>query len=751
MQLYGNEDYHKMVEEIEDYAILLLDVNGTVINWNKGAEKIKGYKANEIIGKNFHLFYTSEDRKNRLPEKLLQKASLNGKAREEGWRVRKDGTRFWGTILITAIHDENNNVIGFSKVTRDLTERKDAEETEKKLTQTKESLYLIFNASSTIMTLTDINSGKFVEINDSFLITFGFTREEVIGCNSDELGIVSTETRNKLNGNLIQNRHLKNEAILCYTKEKKQFDCILSADLFEMEGKIYLLSVFQDISSVKEMERRAIESEEKFQKAFQANAAGISIIRVSDSTYLEVNDTFIEMTGYSKEELIGHTPIELGILVNLERREEILKHLRDSGSTKQFEFTIQNKSGRILNILSSLETILMNGEKFVINTIYDITERKKTEEKLGHLSAIVEYSDDAIISKSIDGTIKSWNSGAERMLGYTAAEAIGENISMIIPASYINEEKNVLERICNNEMIDHYETVRVKKNGVEFHASITVSPLKNSTGKIIGLSKSIRDITERKKAEDSSKLKDAFLSIISHEIRTPLNIILGFSNVLLKRNLEPQEKEYVNIIKTAGDSLLTIINNTIDMSKIEAGTMTIDSINFSLKEVFQDLNDKLIRIAAQKNLVLLFGIDNDVPDELLGDPKQLSQIIINLTNNAVTFTENGSINVHIRVLKNDTENTLLEFSVADTGIGISLNKLETIFKRFSQIENPDDRKFGGLGLGLSITKRLVELQGGSLTVDSELKKGSTFSFSLPFKKQISSDKNNSCLPSALAS
>ena len=353
---------------------------------------------------------------------------------------------------------------------------------------------------------------------------------------------------------------------------------------------------------------------------------------------------------------------------------------------------------------------------------------------LDHLSAIVEYSDDAIISKSIDGTIKTWNNGAEKMLGYTAAQAIGKNITLIIPTTYYNEEKIILSRICNKETIDHYETVRMKNNGEQFYASISVSPIKNITGNIVGVSKIIRDISERKKAEDSSKLKDAFLSIISHEIRTPLNGILGFSKVLLKKDLGTQEKEFVNIIKTSGEGLLAIINDIIDMSKIESGSMTFEANRVSIKEVFQELNEKQIVKAKQKNLLFQITIDSDIPDELLGDQKRLSQIIVNLINNAITFTQNGRINVCARVLKNDNENTLLEFSVADTGVGISSDKLATIFDRFRQIEPPDKRKNGGMGLGLSITKRLIELQGGTLTVESELNIGSTFSFNLPFKK-----------------
>jgi|GEM_PF-5183392 len=734
MKNNNDGSYRAMIEEIEDYAILLLDVNGIVMNWNKGAEKIKGYKPNEIIGKSFKLFYSKEDCLNNHPEKLIEKASLHGKANEEGWRIRKDGTHFWGSILITAIHDENGKVIGFSKVTRDLTERRNAEEIEKHLVKTREGLLIIFNASPSGMALTDIESRKFVEVNKTFQSIFGFKREEVIGSDAIELGIVSNSSRIRLSDNLKLHGFLKDEDIVCFTKDKKEINCILSLDEFEMEGKKYFLSVFQDISQIKAIERKVKESEEKFHKAFQSSAAGISITRLSDSTYLEVNNTFLDLTGYSRQELIGHTSLELGIIEDSGKRDEVLKEIRTHGSAKHFELAIRNKSGAILNIISSVETILINDDNYAINTIYDITERKKTEEQLGHLAAIIEYSDDAIISKSIDGTITSWNGGAEKLLGYTAEQAIGKNISFIVPTEYLKEEKNILERICRNEVIDHYETVRLKMNGEQFHVSITASPLKNMKGDIIAISKSIRDISARKKSEDSGRLKDAFLSIISHEIRTPLNAIMGFSDVLLKRKLGEPEKEFVGIIKSAGENLLTIVNDTIDMSKIETGTITFEEDDFSVSEIFQTINKSLIKKAKAKSIALFFSCDRTVPEVLRGDRKRLAQIITCLTNNAIAFTEIGEINVHASVFNSDNENALLVFSVTDTGIGISVNKLRTIFDRFRQVENHNNRKQGGLGLGLNISKGLIELQGGTLSVESELNKGSVFSFKIPYKK-----------------
>ncbi len=234
------------------------------------------------------------------------------------------------------------------------------------------------------------------------------------------------------------------------------------------------------------------------------------------------------------------------------------------------------------------------------------------------------------------------------------------------------------------------------------------------------------------KAEESANLKDAFLSIISHEIRTPLNAIMGFSNVLLKGKLGATEKEQVGIVKTAGENLLTIMNDIIDLSMIEAGTITFTENNFSIQEIFQTTNKMFAEKAKEKNLTLLFAIDKDVPNILVGDQTRLIQIINNLMSNAIKFTEKGTINVCVRSFKN--ESSLLEFSVTDTGIGISADNLKTIFNRFTQVEDHNKRKYGGLGLGLAIAKRLVDRQGGALTVESKLNEGSTFAFSIPLKK-----------------
>lgn len=252
----------------------------------------------------------------------------------------------------------------------------------------------------------------------------------------------------------------------------------------------------------------------------------------------------------------------------------------------------------------------------------------------------------------------------------------------------------------------------------------------------------LEDYSEAKeKAEESTKLKEAFLANMSHEIRTPMNAIIGFSDILYKGNLAEKEKEHVRIIKSGGENLLTIINDILDISKIEAGMMTFEEHTFSVKEIFASLNVMLMGKAKEKNLELIFSCDESVPDNLLGDPTRLTQIIINLTGNAIKFTQKGKIEVLAKVLKNDKEchiegSITLEFLVKDTGIGIPEDKLSHIFERFRQAESHTTRKYGGTGLGLSIAKQLIELQDGKLSVKSEFKVGSEFSFRIPYKRSV---------------
>jgi len=287
--------------------------------------------------------------------------------------------------------------------------------------------------------------------------------------------------------------------------------------------------------------------------------------------------------------------------------------------------------------------------------------------------------------------------------------------------------------------------MEIHKGGKRIPLRINATSVLDSEGKIEFAISVFEDITELKraeqeliiakqKAEESSILKEAFLANMSHEIRTPMNAIIGFTELLQKSSLEAKEKEYVDIIKSSGENLLHIINDILDISKIEARMMTFESFPLSIKELFYSIKVMLMQKAESKNLSLIFTCDPGVPDILIGDANRLTQIMINLVSNAIKFTEKGSVEVFASVLSENEDACVVQFFVKDTGIGIASDKLKRIFERFEQAEINTSHKYGGTGLGLSIAKQMVDLQGGEMMVKSTINAGTEFTFTLPFQK-----------------
>ncbi len=382
----------------------------------------------------------------------------------------------------------------------------------------------------------------------------------------------------------------------------------------------------------------------------------------------------------------------------------------------------------------------------MLGSMMDITERKRVEAELFKLASIVEYTDDAIIGKALDGTILSWNTGAEKLFGYSAEEVVGKHLPALFPPDRLDEEPQIIERIMRGESIDHYETVRISKEGAHIPISLVVSPIKDADGAIVGISKIARDITERKQIEEelrqardsaleSARLKSEFLANMSHEIRTPMNGVIGMTGLLLDSELNAEQRDFTETIRSSADSLLTIINDILDFSKIEAGKLHFEMLDFDMRTIVESTVELLAERAQAKEIELASLVDSNVPTQVRGDAGRLRQVLVNLVSNAVKFTETGEVTVRATKESETDTHVMIRYAVNDTGIGISPEAARRLFQAFTQADGSTTRKYGGTGLGLAISRQIVELMGGKIGVESEPGKGSTFWFTVRLEKQ----------------
>ncbi len=578
-------------------------------------------------------------------------------------------------------------------------------------------------------------------------------------------------------------------------------------------------------------------------------------------------------TGLSHEEIQGFGWLRALHKDDLERTGWAMNHAQQTGSIYEVEHRILRHDGVYRYMLTRGVPVIGDDGRVSqwVGACADITERKQAEEGRAWLAALVESTDDAIVTKDLNGIIQSWNAGAQRLFGYRAEEVSGRPITMLLPPELHHEENHIQQRLETNEPIEHFETVRLAKDGQRITVSLTVSPIKDGAGKIIGASKIVRDITQRKQimeslkdseqrfqdvviasadwvweinekgrytyasrsveqilgytvdeilgkspfdlmttgdaavrirqkyleiaagkepfrnfatpcrhkdgtvrhlltngipimdqqgnllgyrgidrditdlklveeelarakaaAEAANLAKSDFLANMSHEIRTPMNAVMGMAQLLEKEPLSPDQGEMVGQIRTAGRSLMGILNDILDYSKIEAGQLRIELRPFALQPLLNQLDSLLGSAARDKGLTLKINVTAAVAQSLLGDSLRLEQILLNLMGNAIKFAEQGEITLLIKPVKSTGMTTRLRFQVSDNGVGIAPDTLALLFQPFSQADNSISRRFGGTGLGLSICKRLVDLMEGTIGVESVEGVGSTFWFELPF-------------------
>ena len=475
-----------------------------------------------------------------------------------------------------------------------------------------------------------------------------------------------------------------------------------------------------------------------------------------EGRYLGCNAAFERQIGRRREEIIGRTAYDIVAKEQADTFVAADQALIENPGTVVSEVQTVAPDGSIRDLVSHKAMVTRaDGTPIGITGIsFDVTERNRADKIMAEYALIVESTADAIIGMTLDGQITSWNSGAERMLGYRADEILGRSGAFLLPDSHRDEESAIFEQIRRGEPLRHFETLRRCQDGRSIDVSLTVSPLRNRQGDIVGASKIFRDITERKAAElalrryndqledtvrqrtaelllardvaqAANQTKSAFLANMSHEIRTPMNAIIGLTHLLRRAEPTPQQSERLEKIGVAANHLLSVINDILDLSKIEAGKLEIEHENFELGSVLDHVRSLVSDAAQAKGLAI--DVDPDgVPLWLRGDATRLRQALLNYAGNAVKFTERGRIVLRAVLLEEGANRLRVRFEVEDTGIGVAADKLPNLFKDFEQADASTTRKYGGTGLGLSIAKRLAILMGGDAGADSVSGKGSVF-------------------------
>ncbi len=518
------------------------------------------------------------------------------------------------------------------------------------------------------------------------------------------------------------------------------------------ETESMIRSLQAEIAKRRSAEALAADGEQNLAVALSSSEAGF-VSTDRDGRVRRVNDVAERLLGWSAAEAAGKS---LWDVVVREGRPEAWARLNPVDLTIEEQATIADerqvtlvaRDGRRLPVrLKAGLTHRADGEVAGVALIFrDVTAQARAEAEAGRLAAIVESSYDAVISKALDGRIVTWNASAQALFGYAPDEAIGQPVAMLIPDERLDEEDRILASIAEGRHIASFDTVRVHRSGARLDVSVTISPIRDASGRVVGASKIARDVSAQRRAEaalreserragllesqnrqiqEANRLKSLFLANMSHELRTPLNAIIGFSDLLQTGAVAPdaqQHGEFLGHIGSSGRHLLQLINDVLDLAKVESGKFEFHAEPLELGRLVREVCDVLRTGIDRKTIDLRIEVDASL-DRIVLDAGRLKQALYNYLSNAIKFSHEAGT-IHVRALPQGPAHFRLE--VEDTGIGIAAGDLPALFTEFQQLDAGADRRHQGTGLGLALTRRLVEAQGGSVGVTSVPGRGSVF-------------------------
>ena len=631
---------------------------------------------------------------------------------------------------------------------RNLLLRKEIEQREKAEKELKESesyFRLLFELNPQPMFVYDLDSMNITAVNNSAIKVYKYSKDEFLSMNILDLKAPSEFSR--LWKNLIEdpNSFQHTEIWNHKTKDNLIIQVEVHSHNLDFRQKNARLVLLIDITEKLKIEQELSESRLTLSNLID-NLPGVIYRCALDENYTMeyLSDACSRITGYAPDDFIKSKTISFNDLILPEYRLPIWEKwqkIREQHSIFEEEYPIKTASGEIKWVWERGRCVFNknNGIDYLEGYIEDITFKKQAEKELRKISQAIKQSPVSIVITNANGIIEYTNPKFTEVTEFEASEALGKNPRILKSDMMTPEFYTEFWATISSGKIWTGEVINKTKSGRLYWASKSVSPIFDEKGKITHYVAVCEDISEKKKtenelikakekAEESDRLKSSFLANISHEIRTPMNGILGFAELLKEPDLAPEnQKEFLNMIEKSGLRMLNIINDLIDISKIEAGETTLRIKKTSINKMLRELHLFFMRESNQKNINLDYHCD--LPEEesfIETDSTKLSQVLTNLIKNAVKFTEEGSV-----VFGYKQKNSMFEFFVADSGPGIPPEQMDLIFERFRQSTLNLTRKYEGAGLGLAISKAYVELLGGTIWIESELGKGSTFFFNMP--------------------
>ncbi|MDO8926962.1 MAG: PAS domain S-box protein [Sideroxyarcus sp.] len=767
-------------------AVMVTDDKGRVTLLNTLAEKLTGWTQAKALGRPVDEVFHIINQETRLPATIpvmetLAKGTIQGLANHTVL-IALDGGESAIADSCAPIRDSANRVVGAVLVFRDVT---DEYATQQSLRDNAELIQTILNTVADGIITLRARDGIIKTINPAAERMFGYSAAELIG---QDFSLLLPESGGDERKTALENVSTSDKAwIIGLGREGtgrhrngSPFPMDIAISQMWMGGERYLTCILRDISALKRNEAALVKA-----GALQAaifNSANFSSIATDAKGVIQIFNVGAErMLGYTAADVMNKiTPADISDPQEIIARAaalsdelgtpiapgfDALVFKASRGIEDIYELTYIRKDGSRFPAVVSV-TALRDAQSEIIGYLLigtDNTARKQVEAEQTKLDqrlrdqqfytrSLIESNIDALMTTDPAGIITDVNKQMEMLTGNTRDELIGAPFK-----DYFTDPGRAeagIKLVLSEKKVSNYELTARARDGKETVVSYNATTFYDRERKLQGVFAAARDITERKlldqvlqeknaelenakaMAEKANMAKSDFLSNMSHEIRTPMNAIIGMSYLALKTEMTPRQRDHIKKIKGAGQHLLSIINDILDLSKIEAGKLTVETTEFELEKVLDNVSNLIAEKTTAKDLELVFDVAKDVPPNLIGDPLRLGQILINYSNNAVKFTERGEIDILIRIKEQTEHNVLLYCAVRDTGIGLTPEQTGRLFQSFAQADTSTTRKFGGTGLGLVISKRLAELMGGEVGVDSEPGKGSTFWFTARLGKGI---------------